>query len=220
MADYRAAISFIQKKEGGISDATTDTAHRNPSPCDFDGDGKPAHTNKGIQWVVFRDNASKLGYSANCANFKEMPDWIWERIYKDQYWDKIKATSLENQAIANFAVEWAWMSGVYGALRQFEKYYDSKGKRLRGWDAVNGQLNKDSRENSQQLLDNLMKFRKDFYISTGQTANLGGWTARLEAFYDENIHYVTENKEKVLLWAALLIVAGGGLLLFSQLRKN
>ena len=62
MAVYTKIVSFIKTKEGGLSSATTDTASNNPSNCGNGSNGKPYHTNKGIQWSTFKSLSSKLGY--------------------------------------------------------------------------------------------------------------------------------------------------------------
>ena len=53
MADYKNIVAFIRKVEGGLSSAQTDSAKQNPSPCGNGKNGKPYHTNKGIQWITF-----------------------------------------------------------------------------------------------------------------------------------------------------------------------
>ena len=79
MANLSLAIPYIQKWEGGLSRATTDTASKNPSP--YEHNGKTGwHTNKGITWGTFTDLALKLGIAISPFNFLQMPDFIWRKI--------------------------------------------------------------------------------------------------------------------------------------------
>ena len=105
MADYRLIIPFIKGKEGGLSKATSDTASAYKVP-----DGSGYHTNKGIQWIVWK---SVNGDSKDSIKrFYAMSDSDWENIFKNEYWDKIGGDKINSQRIADTLVHWAWGSGL------------------------------------------------------------------------------------------------------------
>ncbi len=82
MADHKNQVDFIKKWEGGISNDPRDIGPASfPAPCVYKGQ-IGWHTNKGIIYRTFSSNAAKLGYSASCENFIQMPDYIWLKIYK------------------------------------------------------------------------------------------------------------------------------------------
>ena len=50
---------------------------------------KKNNTSYGVTWDEFKQNANSLGYVANCENFKNMPDAIYNVIFKKLYWDSL-----------------------------------------------------------------------------------------------------------------------------------
>lgn len=219
MADYTKIVSFIKAKEGGLSSATTDTASRNPSNCGNGSNGKPYHTNKGVTWSTFKGLSSKLGYSATCDNFKNMPDSIWGKIYKDGYWNPMQGDRIQNQAVANTFVEMAWLSGVgsntstKGAIGYLKKFFKANyNKDLDNISQIVNYVNElDDNGQSSQLFEKLYDFRKSLYTSFNQPSNLKGWINRLDAFYLLNKPYATSKATKTKTTIALgvvLIIAG------------
>jgi hypothetical protein len=53
----------------------------------------------------FVNNADSLGYVASCENFKNMPDTIYNVIFKKVFWDSIQGDKIKNQGVANALVE-------------------------------------------------------------------------------------------------------------------
>ena len=95
MADYKNVIPKILKWEGGYAANI---------------DGKTC-TMKGITLQTFRNH---YGRNKNCNDLRKITDEQWEYIFKNSYWDRWKADSIESQAIANLLVDWVFTSGVYG----------------------------------------------------------------------------------------------------------
>ena len=219
MADYTKIVSFIKTKEGGLSSATTDTASDNPSNCGNGKNGKPYHTNKGVTWSTFKGLSSQLGYSANCENFKTMPDTIWGKIYKVGYWNPMQGDKIKNQAIANTFVEMAWLSGVgsntstKGAIPYLKNFFKSKyNKSFSSITEIVDYVNElDKNGKTPELFEKLYDFRKSLYSSFNQPSNLKGWINRLDAFYLLNKPYATSKTTKTIAFGILLIVAGATL---------
>jgi lysozyme family protein len=228
MAVYTKIVSFIKTKEGGLSSATTDTASNNPSNCGNGSNGKPYHTNKGIQWSTFKGLSSKLGYSATCDNFIKMPDDIWGKIYKDGYWNPIQGDRIQNQAIANTFVEMAWGSGVgsntssRGAIGYLKNFFKSKyNKSFDNITQIVDYVNElDNNGQTPELFEKLYDFRKSLYTSFNQPSNLKGWVNRLDAFYLLNKPYATSTKTKASIAVGVLLIIAGATLYYKYGRTK
>ena len=217
MAQFNKIVSFIKTKEGGLSSTTTDNASSNPSNCGNGSNGKPYHTNKGITWGTFKGLSSKLGYSGTCNNFLNMPDDIWNKIYKYGFWNPMQGDRIQNQAIANSFVEMAWGSGVgsntstKGAIAYLKNFFKSKyNKSFNTINQIVDYVNElDNSGQTSQLFEKLYDFRKSLYTSFNQPSNLKGWINRLDAFYLMNKPYAISTKTKTTIaFGVLLIVAG------------
>jgi hypothetical protein len=228
MAQYTKIISFIKTKEGGLSSATTDSASQTPSNCGNGSNGKPYHTNKGIQWATFKGLASKLGYSATCDNFKKMPDDIWGKIYKYGFWNPMQGDRIKNQAIANTFVEMAWGSGVgsststKGAIPYLKNFFKSKyNKNFSNITEIVDYVNElDDNGQTSELFEKLYDFRKSLYTSFNQPSNLKGWINRLDAFYLLNKPYATSTKTKTTIAVGVLLIVAGATLYYKYARTK
>lgn len=109
MADYKKIVSVIKNKNKGLSWSIFSALE---PPCDLgvtDTKGlfgiKKNNTSYGITWDEFVNNADSLGYVASCENFKNMPDTIYNVIFKKVFWDSIQGDKIKNQGVANALVE-------------------------------------------------------------------------------------------------------------------
>ncbi len=116
MADYRKIVSIIKNKNKNFSWSLG----ASEPPCDLgttDTKGifgiKKNNTSYGITWDDFKLNANSLGYVADCDNFKNMPDSIYNVIFKKVYWDSIQGDKIKNQAVANAMVEYRGLGIAY-----------------------------------------------------------------------------------------------------------
>lgn len=105
MANYKHIIPFIQKWEGGFSNHPND---------------KGGATNKGITWTNFVAYAPRLGYQPDWNLFLQMPQAIWERIFKSQYWDAVQGDHIRSQAVADLLADFAWGSGPGTAVQYLQ----------------------------------------------------------------------------------------------------
>lgn len=116
MADYRKALFSIKLQVGGLKynllagdtpcNLGIETDPEELKKFDFlkDAPVKPQfkfNQNKGINWSVFKSYSDEYIYEPTCENFKEMPDEIWNTIFKKQYWDSINGDQIKNQGVAN-----------------------------------------------------------------------------------------------------------------------
>lgn len=173
-------ISYIKKSEGGLSRALTDSASANPSPYVYKG-VTGWHTNKGVQWLVFKELAPSAGYEVNENNFLTMPDSIWNKILKVGYWDQLKCSEYKSQAIANAVCDWAWASGVGGARSALKKYLKTKGIEAKNSSAIAGAFNiLVGKDGESKVYNDLINERIRFFKALNQPANEQGWINRME----------------------------------------
>lgn len=229
MASYESAIPYIQKAEGGLSKATTDTASLNPSPYVYKG-VKGWHTNRGITWGTFKMLAPKVGYVVSQENFINMPDNVWLGIYKTGYWNDMKGDLYNSQAIANAVVDFAWASGGGGARKSLSKYLLSKGITASDSTSIaNGFNILVQKEGEEKIFSELIEHRKKFFKSLNQPANEKGWLSRMETLRQEGLSLVNKGatatfdaiKKKPLITA--IIVTGMVLaliLIVKQINKT
>jgi lysozyme family protein len=228
MADYKNLITFIKKAEGGLSGNKSDSASKNPSNCGKDKNGNPYHTNKGIQWITFKNLAQKGGYTANCTNFLNMPDSIWEKIYKVGFWDAVKGDNIQNQAIANTFAEMTWGSGLgnidgySGTLPFLRKFFKANyNVDLTSMNAMVDFVNKlDNEGSTPDLFEKLYVFRQNKYKALNQPTFLKGWLNRLDKFYLLNKPYALSSKAKIGITLTTIVVIGAFIYKYYYARRN
>ena len=124
MADYRKIVSIIKSKNKGFSWSMSSQE----APCDLGSTDtksifgvKKNNTSYGVTWDEFVFNSNSLGYEASCENFKNMPDIIYNVIFKKVYWDSIQGDKIKNQGIANSLVgkRGFGLSILFDALKKF-----------------------------------------------------------------------------------------------------
>lgn len=196
MANYKNAIPIVVRSEGGVSKDPTDTASRWPVP-----DGTGNHTNKGVTWQTFSSLAGKLGYVATPALFYAMPQNIWEKIFKNQYWDKIGGDALKSDAVAILLADWSFGSGSY-AVKNLQQVLNrtpfNKGLVVDGGIGPKTIAAANS-VNQWQLLDKLQAERIDFINQI--IANNPTQARFRNGWMDDALHTFNEAKKYVTVFA-------------------
>lgn len=237
MADHRNQIDFIKKWEGGLSNDPRDVGPASyPAPCVYQGQ-TGWHTNKGIIYETFESNARKLGYAATCENFIAMPDYIWAKIYKVSFWDKLLLDSYRSQAIADVIVSLAWGSGLGGAYKQLAKFLNANyGTNFRATTSeYNIENMKVIREvirqhtrtaiGEKRLHVGLIRHMQQFYISLNKPVYIRGWLNRLNALYEFTYPSLRiASQERKILWftaaaGAIAVLSIAGFILYENENK-
>lgn len=178
MANVSNIRPLIIKWEGGLSRDTNDTASKNPAPWTYKG-VTGWHTNKGVTYATFINLANKVGYQPTAENFFNMPDSIWDGIFKIGYWDPWKLDNMKSQAIADTLACFAWGSGVQGSFNSVKKYLATKSINVSNTEEAVQQFNKLSLFNEEKIFLELIDWREKFFRSLNQPVFLRGWLNRL-----------------------------------------
>jgi hypothetical protein len=164
-------VKYVQKAEGGLSNDKADSASSNPSPTP-----EKWHTNKGVTWTTFVNSAKELDYTPSVANFLEMPNSIWLKIFDKKYISKAEKIS-KNPVLRSYIGLWFW-GGTSKALLERAKA-----------PLLNDKLT------DLEKLRALVDLRKDYFdrviAAKPQNAKFEkGWKNRAEDYYTQFKKYV------------------------------
>jgi hypothetical protein len=219
MANYQFAVPYFLKKEGGLSKAKTDSASKNPSPCNYNGN-TGYHTNKGVTYSSFIGLSTKLKYTANCNNFLTMPDSIWGKIFKNGYWDFWKSDNIPYQSIADFMTWSVWGSGggswtkKTGSIGFLYGFLKSKNIKATSKNNIKEELMILAEQNEQKLWLELINYRYNWYEKLNQPKNLKGWRNGLDGYkkwglskytFEEKKNFLNKKNIKFLTMSLILL---------------
>lgn len=245
MADYRKALFSIKLKVGGLKYNLL----AGETPCNLGIETDPEelkklqflkdspvktelkyNQNKSINWSVFKSYSDEYVYEPTCENFKEMPDEIWNTIFKKQYWDSISGDKIKNQGVANMISYIALKSNgviLSSALLESKlKEFGFKAKVKANQNVFDFNISKlddeyidfindlDAKGKSPELFDKLFFGYESDIIPLDQrkeNENL------INTFYILNKPYASSFKEKTLFIGGVLGVIGG-LVILSRLE--
>lgn len=245
MADYRKALFSIKLKVGGLKYNLL----AGETPCNLGIETDPEelkklqflkdspvktelkyNQNKSINWSVFKSYSDEYVYEPTCENFKEMPDEIWNTIFKKQYWDSISGDKIKNQGVANMISYIALKSNgviLSSALLESKlKEFGFKAKVKPNQNVFDFNISKlddeyidfindlDAKGKSPELFDKLFFGYESDIIPLDQrkeNENL------INTFYILNKPYASSFKEKTLFIGGVLGVIGG-LVILSRLE--
>ena len=247
MADYRKALFSIKLEVGGLKynllagdtpcDLGIETDPDELKKFDFLKDAvvKPQfkfNQNKGIYWSIFKTYSDEYVYEPTCENFKEMPDEIWNTIFKKQYWNNIGGDKIKNQGVANVLSYIALKGGSLGVVylqNNLQKIFNSYGYTLKPKENVNimnvnwGNLDDeyidiinelDAKGKSPELFDKLFFGYESDIIPLDQRKENENV---INTFYILNKPYASSFKDKTLFIGGILGVIGG-LVILSRLE--
>lgn len=160
MADAKLIIPHIKKWEGGYSN----------NPYDAGG-----CTMMGITIGTFRN---WFGKNKTCEDLKKITEEQWLKIFKYNYWDKIKGDYIINQSLAKLCVDMCWMSGTITAIKKIQTALGLKADGIVGPITL-AALN----SNPKEAFFTLWSMRKSWLEAIARKGNnkifLKGWLNRL-----------------------------------------
>ncbi len=184
MSDSLIYRDFTKAREGGLSKAKTDSAHKYPVP-----DKSGNHTNKGITWQLFEELGDDLGYVPTPALFYEMPDWLFNKIY-DNRWEKSGAALIESQPIANLLFQSLWGGGNKWLIEKIQLFFAPKVGVTGHIGPITSKLINDFCKNKADeiALHEYVYKKRDQYLRSLDAfkANGGGWMKRMVKLYKFN----------------------------------
>lgn len=256
MADYRKALFSLKFEKGGLKYNLL--AGETPCNLGFETDPEELkkynflkdspvkqefkyNQNKGIGWNTFKTYSDEFLYEPTCENFKDMPDEIWNTIFKKVYWDGINGDQIKNQGIANMLSYIAFKSGgvMYLSIN-LPNTLKSFGYELKPKENVNlnkfenilniGKLNSefadfineiDAKGKSPELFDKLFfDYEKATTIrnfDVGSAYSFGKQRNEnqilVNTFYLLNKPYASSIKEKTIFFGGILGIIGGLIIL-------
>lgn len=171
---FNNLVAYILKMEGGLSNDKNDSASSYPSPS-----LEEYHTNKGVTYKTFIDNAIKLNYLPTLDNFLTMPNDIWLKIYKELYLKKALSKKLTSNEVLNAYISlWYW--GGWNTS-------------IVSLDSVKAILNENisNKEKLKKLVNlRISYFNKLVALKPTYKIYLKGWTNRANEFYQQFNKYV------------------------------
>lgn len=244
MADYRKSLFSTKLEVGGLKYSLL----AGETPCNLGYEQDPEelkkvqflkdapvktelkyNVNKGIGWNVFKTYSEEYLYEPTCENFKEMPDEIWNTIFKKVYWDGVNGDQIKNQGVANMLSYIALKSGglmylninLEKTLKDFGYTIDKPANQnilnmdlsklsFQYTDAIN-EIN--AKGKSSELFDRLFfDYQKDIIPVNERQEN----QTLINRFYLLNKPYASSFKDKTLFLGGVLGVIGG-LIILSRL---
>ena len=164
MADIKKLMPFILQWEGGFVN----------DPVDRGG-----ATNKGITIGTFRQF---YGAGATVEQLKNITDEQWLHIFRVGYWDAWKADRINNQAIANIVVDWAWASGAATSIKQVQRMLGVAVDGVMGPVTLNALNRRPARELFSDIKDRRLSFVKGVVArDPSQQRFIRGWENRINA---------------------------------------
>lgn len=182
-------FNFMHEAEGGLDKDKNDNAYTEALKIP----GFPVggyHTNVGITYTTYYNNASKLGYDKSYLSFTTMTPAIWKKIFDVIYFAPFSKTS-KYPILDYVLVEWGWGSGIGGASSELKKFLKANNNEsLDGMVSVIGLP-----LTFQKMIEERMRYYKS--ISTDQDkvvsgkvvkakndVYLDGWNNRAANFYN------------------------------------
>ena len=181
----------LERWEGGLSADPYDLAIKN-DPVTKDAYQRTGyHTNRGVTYRAYYDWALDMGKEPSTAEFLDMPDNVWQGVFRWGYWNPIQADSINSQAVAIYLADFAWGSGPGTAIKHVQLALNRIGHNL-VVDGVMGPLTLGAINNTDEelLLSTLHRVRGEFLngIITripSQERFRTGWFGRIDSFFAE-----------------------------------
>jgi lysozyme family protein len=178
---FNQYVPLLLQVEGGYTNNPNDNGNWTGGKRNV---GNLVGTNFGISAPVYGE---WIGRTPTVADMKAITKPIALQIYKKNYWDAMRADSINSQSVANILVDHGINAGVSRAGRMMQEVLNKKfGKNLK----VDGNIGPISIQainsvNSQALFNEYKTAREAYYISLNDPTFGAGWLNRLSKFVYE-----------------------------------
>lgn len=141
-----------------------------------DPDDKGGCTMSGITIATYR---KYFGKEKTCEDLKQLTDTEWTKIFKEGYYNKMKAEQIDNPSIALLCTQMCWGSGPITAIKKIQNCLGCKADGIVGPITL-GKLNG---PNPQYIFKRLWQMRYVWLCNIATQGNnkkfLAGWLRRL-----------------------------------------
>jgi len=207
MSSFKLYIPLLVAAEGGYQKLKSD-------PGNYNSRGELVGTNFGISAPVYE---VWIGRVPSEADMRSITKTVSLEIMKAWYWDKIGASHIHNQSVANILADHAVNAGTGAAGKLVQRVLNNEfGFNL----SVDGAIGKLTRSainsvDPEALHEALKNARSIFYEELGGSF-LESWLNRLTSFvfFKEAFRYVQKKKKPVFL--VFIVVVGIGVYLKSK----
>lgn len=170
--------NYVSKSEAGLSKSPSDTYALQCAP--FAG---AYHTNRGITFCTWKDQAKAVGAQPTYEGFLAMTDDQWNKILYRFYLVGTKNGSIKDNGIALSITEAFWGSGGY-AFRNLAQALNNLGYKVTSASYLTIPMIQGANSlDAKKLFDEFWKVRLNFLSHLSNSpANIKGWTARIVEF--------------------------------------
>lgn len=200
MASFNIFYPLLSELEGGYQNLTSDPGNRNSL-------GVYVGTNWGISARFYEDI---LGHPPTVQEMKNLSKDEAKQIYKTHFWNKLRASQINNQAVANTIVDMQVNSGRGGRIAQ-EVLRDRFNINI----SVDGIVGPKTifainSVNANQFVVKYNEARVAYYKQIGNASFINGWLNRVKRF-------AVENTGTISLFGVLFLT-GIGLLIIKNIN--
>ena len=181
MASFETYLPLLQQVEGVYTNHPKDNGNWTGGK---QGIGNLVGTNYGISAPVY---AQWIGRTPTVQDMKSITKKIAQEIFKAWFWNKVNASAINDQSVANIIVDHAVNAGTGSAGKIVQKVLNTSfGFNLVVDGAIgNNTINAINSVDPYFLHEAIKQGRLDYYYSINQPTFIEGWKNRLKKFVYE-----------------------------------
>ncbi len=178
MANYSTFHGTVKELEGGYQDEKSDKNGNYNSRKELVG------TNYGISALVYE---KWIGRVPTVSDMKAITPTVASEIFKANYWNRLSASYIDSQAVAENLVDHGINAGIGTAAKIMQRVLNTRFNRNLSVDGGVGTLTIEA-INSVNAFDLFQEFslaRIDYYNSIGNSFWIDGWIKRVQTISDK-----------------------------------
>jgi lysozyme family protein len=211
MANFNVFMPLLATLEGGYQKMPTDQGN-------FNSLHQLVGTNHGISAPVYESWIGKIPSESDMRNLTKATA---QAIYKKLYWDKLHATDMNTQEIANIIVDHGVNAGTSSAGKIVQRILKNDFNKNIAIDGAIGNqtITAINSVDKVKLQSAILIARENYYKSLANTYPefLQGWLNRLKPFYEDSVNLALKYKKPI--GYSVLGLFGASALLFFLIKK-
>lgn len=171
MANFDSYIVSVKSFEGGYQD-------RGDDPGNFNSRRELVGTNHGISAKTYQ---RWIGYPPSIEDMKNITLQIAQEIFKVWYWDKVNASSISSQEVAENIVDHAINAGVFSSAKIVQEVLNIHFNQSLQIDGIIGRRTIDAinKTPSKELFRRISEHRLSYYRKIGNKSWFPIWKRRV-----------------------------------------